>query len=255
MKIGVQLYTLRDFCKTSEDFAETLKKVADIGYTSVQVSGTCAYEGEWLSEQLKKNGLTCDLTHYSPDEMLADPVAVVNKHKKFDCKYIGIGAMPGIGDNNTKENWEKFIASYQPVAKQFKDMGCYLMYHNHHYEFFDINGERCWDYLTKSFAPDEMGFTLDVHWVLAGGHDPLVELKALKGRIPCVHFKDYTATLSGERRFAPVGEGIIDFNKIANTCVDLGVEYAFVEQDDCYGEDPFACVKRSYDYLTSLGLK
>ena len=109
--------------------------------------------------------------------------------------------------------------------------------------------------LKKSFAPDEMGFTLDVHWVLAGGHDPIVELNALKGRIPCVHFKDYTATLSGERRFAVVGEGILDFNKIAKTCVDLGVEYAFVEQDNCYGEDPFKCLKRSYDYLKSLGLE
>ena len=40
MKIGAQLYTVRDFCKTLDDFSETLKKVADIGYTTVQVSGT-----------------------------------------------------------------------------------------------------------------------------------------------------------------------------------------------------------------------
>ena len=52
MEIGAQLYTVRDFCKTPEDFAETLKKVADIGYRTVQVSGTCAYEPEWLAEQL-----------------------------------------------------------------------------------------------------------------------------------------------------------------------------------------------------------
>ena len=38
MKIGAQLYTLRDSCKDLESFAETLKKVADIGYTTVQVS-------------------------------------------------------------------------------------------------------------------------------------------------------------------------------------------------------------------------
>lgn len=253
MKIGAQLFTLHDYCKTPEDFAESLKKVADIGYTSVQVSGTCPYEGEWLAEQLKANGLTCDLTHYNPAEMAEDPVSVVNKHKLFDCKYIGIGAMPDIGTNNTKEHWEAFAATYKPVAQKFKELGCYLMYHNHHYEFLDVNGEMCMDYLKKTFTPDEMGITLDVHWVLAGGHDPLVELEALKGRIPCVHFKDYTATLSGERRFAPVGEGILDFNKITIKCVDLGVEYAFVEQDNCYGESPFDCLKRSYDYLKSLG--
>lgn len=64
MKIGAQLYTLHNFTKTLEGFSEALKKVADIGYTSVQVSGTCAYEPEWLAEQLNANGLTCDLTHY-----------------------------------------------------------------------------------------------------------------------------------------------------------------------------------------------
>ena len=44
MKIGVQLYTLRDFCKDTQSLSETLKKVADMGYTTVQLSGICAYD-------------------------------------------------------------------------------------------------------------------------------------------------------------------------------------------------------------------
>ena len=58
MKIGAQFYTIRDYCKNLDDFAESLKKVADIGYTTVQISGTCAYEADWLAEQLKATGLT-----------------------------------------------------------------------------------------------------------------------------------------------------------------------------------------------------
>lgn len=254
MKIGAQLYTVRDYCTNTEDFARTLRRIADIGYTAVQVSGTCAYEGEWLAQQLKETGLTCGLTHYSPADMIENPAAVVEKHKKFDCKYIGVGAMPNIFAENSRATWEKFLTDFSPVVKKFKEMGCLLMYHNHHYEFMDVNGETAWDFLKKNFSSDEMGFTVDVHWVLAGGHDPIVELKDLSGRIPCVHFKDFTATLSGERRYAPVGEGILDFSNIARTCTDLGVEYAFVEQDDCYGEDPFDCLKRSFDYLKSMGL-
>ena len=37
--ICAQLYTVRDFCKTLPEFAETVKKVAAIGYKTVQVSG------------------------------------------------------------------------------------------------------------------------------------------------------------------------------------------------------------------------
>ena len=78
MKIGAQFYTVRETCKTLEGFAETLKKVADIGYRTVQISGTCPYEPEWLKEQLDKNGLECVLTHDSmdkikdPDKLVAD---------------------------------------------------------------------------------------------------------------------------------------------------------------------------------------
>jgi hypothetical protein len=39
MIAGVQMYTLRDYCKTVKDTAVTLKKVRDIGYKTVQVSG------------------------------------------------------------------------------------------------------------------------------------------------------------------------------------------------------------------------
>ena len=51
MKIGAQLFSVREHMKNLADFEETLKKIADIGYTSVQVSGSCEYEAEWLAEK------------------------------------------------------------------------------------------------------------------------------------------------------------------------------------------------------------
>ena len=44
MEIGAQLYTVREFCGNLDDFSESLKKIAQIGYRYVQVSGTCAYD-------------------------------------------------------------------------------------------------------------------------------------------------------------------------------------------------------------------
>ena len=40
MEIGAQFFTVRNLCQNLDDFAETLKKVADIGYKTVQISGT-----------------------------------------------------------------------------------------------------------------------------------------------------------------------------------------------------------------------
>lgn len=253
MKIGAQLYSLRDYCKTLDAFSDTLKKVADMGYTSVQVSGTCEYEAKWLAEQLKAAGLTCDLTHYNFGRVLENPEKVVADHKTFGCKYIGLGAMPG-GDGNTLQSINEFIAKTKPITRRITEAGGYFMYHNHAFEFVDVDGKLFIDRLVDGFASDEMGFTLDTHWVKAGGHDPVEWLNKLNGRTPCVHFKDLITMEDGSKRFAPVGSGELDFDAIIETCLKNNVEFAFVEQDNCYGEDPFKCLKSSFDFLKSKGL-
>ncbi|MBE6688338.1 MAG: sugar phosphate isomerase/epimerase [Ruminococcaceae bacterium] len=253
MKIGAQLYTVHDYTKTLEDFADALAKVADMGYTSVQVSGTCAYEPEWLAAELKKNGLTCDLTHTDFNVLKADPKKAVENHNIFGCKYIGVGGY-GPFYHEGVAGVEKFMAEAPAVAKTIKDMGKKFFYHNHAHEFKPENGTYVFEQLVKNFGADELGFTLDVYWVAEGKHDPCEWLRTLKGRVQCIHFKDMACDSEGKHIFAPVGSGILDFDKIIQASYDAQVEYAFVEQDNCYGEDPFECLKKSYEFLKSKGL-
>ena len=44
-----------------------------------------------------------------------------------------------------------------------------------------------------------------------------------------------------------------NFDRVFEAAEQAGTEYMMVEQDDCGGEDPFACLKRSYDYLKAAG--
>lgn len=251
MKIGAQLYTLRDYCTNLEDFADTLKKVAEIGYTVVQVSGVCQYEPEWLANELKKNGLKCALTHWGANDIKDNTVEVLNKHRVFDCNYVGIGCMPPWA---TEENTYKFIEDFKEPAKILKGNGGKLFYHNHHCEFKRCSdGEMIFDKLINAFEPSEMSFTLDTYWVQYGGGDVCSYIEKMKGRCECIHLKDL-AIVNDEQRMAPVGSGSMDFKKIIKAAESSGVEYLLVEQDNCYGENPFECLKKSYDYLTSLGL-
>ena len=135
MEIGAQLFTLRNSCTNLTDFAETLKKVADIGYKTVQVSGVCPYEPEWLAEQLKKNDLRCVLTHTN---VAADPLQTAKNHDVFDCKYAGLGYYHFDG---TWETYNAFIQQYTPVCQVLKDNGKYFMYHNHNREFQKLDGK------------------------------------------------------------------------------------------------------------------
>ncbi len=250
MRIGVQFYTLRDLCKTAEDFAETLKKVADIGYTTVQISGTCEYAPTWLKEQLDKNGLSCVLTHIPQERLLADPAAVAKDHDVFDCKYVGLGYF-AFDEQKDGQHLDDFVAAYKPVAQGLRDNGKYFMYHNHAHEFAKLEGAVYLQHLADAFAPDEMGFTLDTYWIQRGGGDPAWWIEHLKGRVPCIHLKDFAY----DNKMAVVGEGNINFDRVFEKAEDAGVQYMLVEQDDCNGEDPLHCLKRSYMYLKSQGFK
>ena len=254
MKIGAQLYTLRDFCKTTEDFAETLKKVADMGYTTVQVSGTCAYEAGWLRDQLRASGLTCEITHFSYDRILNEPDAVIEEHKTFGCSHIGIGSMP-----NWTNGYAAFVAEprLRAAIQKIRSAGLMFMYHNHAFEYeTKLEDGRClMEHLSEDFSPEEMGFTLDTYWVKYGGAEVIPEIERLSGRVPVVHFKDMLVTEDGERRMSWVGGGnALDFEKIIPAFEQAGTNFAYIEQDNCYGESPFDCLKKSRDYLTSLGL-
>lgn len=252
MTIGAQLYTVREFCRTPGDLSESLKKIADIGYTTVQVSGTCEYEPGWLAEELKKTGLRCAITHYSPVKIKNDPAKVAADHKLFGCRYIGLGSLPE-GPRSLGEV-DRFAEEFIPAAKTLRENGAYLVYHNHHFEFtHDENGVTYLERIKELFPADLLGFTLDTFWIQMGGGDPAKWIRRMSGRAPCIHLKDLTMNV-GEQRMAPVGSGNLDFPEILSAAQDAGTEYLLVEQDDCYGRDPFEELTVSYKYLKAQGL-
>ena len=54
---------------------------------------------------------------------------------------------------------------------------------------------------------------------------------------------------------AVVGEGNINFARVFQMAQAGGTQYMLVEQDDCGGEDPFQCLRRSYEYLRAWGFQ
>ena len=255
MTLGAQLYTVRKSCTDLNSFAETLKKVADIGYTTVQVSGTCDFEADWLADRLRQTGLRCVLTHTKPDRILGDPKKVCDDHKRFGCHNVGLGMIPG-GKGLTEEKYAKFVADFKPAATEIVRNGCKFFFHNHCEEFTAFaDGTTAIDRMLRDFTPDELNFTLDTYWVQYAGCDANEMLRKLRGRLACIHLKDMAIDpATWEHRMAPVGFGNMNFETILKTAEECDVHYLLVEQDKCYDEDPFDCLKKSYDYLRALGL-
>lgn len=250
MQIGAQFYTIREFCKTTEDLAESLKKVADIGYKNVQISGVCECDPQWLKAELNKNGLRCIITHTKPELLLENTDKVIEAHDILESKYVGLGTFRFNPDDKDFV-FSKFVEAYTPVIDKLTENGKYFMYHNHAREFNKENGKLIMDMLEENFAADKLGFTLDTYWVQTAGADPAYWIERLSGRVPCIHLKDH----SFDRKMAVVGEGNINFERIFQKAQAAGTEYMLVEQDDCNGEDPFDCLRRSYEFLKSRGFE
>lgn len=249
MEIGAQFFTVRNLCQTLDGLADTLKRVADIGYKTVQISGTCPFEGEWMKEQLARNGLRCVLTHTPVPRLTGELEQVIRDHETFGCENIGLGYYSFAEEKG--DTYEKFMTTFAPVAKQIHDAGKLFMYHNHDQEFRKVGGKLIIEHLMEDFPADTLGFTLDTFWVQTGGGDPAQWLEKLAGRIPVIHLKDYAYG----RKMAVVGEGNINFDRVFEKAEAGGTKFMLVEQDDCGGEDPIECLRRSYQFLRSRGFE
>ena len=59
-RLGIQMYTLRKTMDTKENVSRTLKRVAEMGYTSVQITTPGFRSYEELGKMLHENGLVAD---------------------------------------------------------------------------------------------------------------------------------------------------------------------------------------------------
>jgi sugar phosphate isomerase/epimerase len=248
MQIGAQFYTIRDFCKTPESLSESLKKIADIGYTTVQLSGTCPYDPKWMAQELSKNGLKCVITHTAPQKLTEETEQVCRDHDILDCRYVGLGSYRF---DDAQCTVDSFLQTYLPVMDKLSGLGKYFMYHNHAMEFAKTEGKTILQQLAERTDSAKMGFTLDTYWVQVGGGDPAQWIERLSGRVPCIHLKDYSLGA----KMAVVGEGNINFDRVFEMAEKAGTQYMLVEQDNCNGEDPFDCLRRSYEFLRSRGFR
>lgn len=254
MDFGLNLFSLRTLLKDEAGFLDTANRLKDMGYSFLQFSG-CPYDADMIARVSKQCGMPIVLTHVPMTRILNETDALMEEHARFDCKNIGLGMMDmNILADETR--CKQTVEALNSAAEKMKQNGFNFFYHNHHFEFYKHNGETVFDYMIKN-APS-INFTLDTYWVQYGGADLLAHIEKLNGRIGCVHLKDYRINASlnkdgnlvMEPKFAPVGDGTLDFARIIEKMELSGAEYFLVEQDNAVDfPEPLEQVKRSIDYL------
>jgi sugar phosphate isomerase/epimerase len=242
MRLGVQLYTLRDLMDA--DLPGTLAKVAGIGYRFVETAGLHGRSpGEYRLE-LDRARLTAVACHVGLPEVeggLADSISMA---ATLGAHWL---VVPWVPQGAYSGGWDAFGKRLGRVAENVIKSGLRFAYHNHAFEFELEDGTTGYERLWAS-APETVEAELDVYWADHAGNDPADWLRRLAGRVPLAHFKD-----GKDGRFTAVGEGTLDWGEIVKAANTAGVEYAIVELDEC-PRDGIDCVADSFKFLRGVGV-
>ena len=267
MKIGVQLYSVRD--DMAQDFEGTLKKVKEMGYECVEFAGLFDKSAAEVKALCEKYGLDPISAHVSLDDMLGDD-SVLQTYADIGCKFV---AIPWMSEEYRPGNpaFDRNLPKLIRLAERAKALGMFLAYHNHDVEFEKVDGEYVLDLLYSTIPADLLKAELDTCWVNVGGADPVAYVHKYAGRVDILHFKDFAGRKSenmyaligvndgkkddtvGDFEYRPLGQGLQDMPAILKAAEESGTEWGIVEIDEpSAGKTPMQCIKESIDYLKTI---
>ena len=251
IKIGVQLFTLRDYIKNYEDADKTFDYLKnELGVDVVQISAIGDFEAEKQAELVKKYNLDVCVTHKPWDRIVNDTDKLIEEHIMLGCDQIGLGCMPDEYRTDLV-SVRKFVALANEAGKKMKEKGLTFAYHNHALEFAKLeDGRTIMDVLIEETDPEVFYFIPDTYWIHMGGVNEAEYLKKLKGRVKVCHFKDWKVKL-GENvgSITELGCGTLDFDACYEVCKEIGASYIVYEQDNNFEVDPLASTAVSYSNL------
>lgn len=229
--LGLQLYTLRR--ELSEDYARTLNRVAELGFSEVELFNLGSHSAKEVRGMLDDAGLVAPSGHtlLQPIETKLDQL--IDDAKTLGHEYLVLAfLLPN--QRRSLDDYRRLVDTLQKSAAACRAAGLQLAYHNHDFEFVPIDGVVPFDLLFQGTTRDELVLELDLYWVSKAGHDPLEVLGKDPSRFPLVHVKDMDATEA--RGFTEVGTGAIDFEAILGDPRSAGVQHLYVEQDVIQGD-------------------
>ena len=254
MKLGAQVYSVRDRIQTPEDYLETMKKLKAMGYETIQHAGPQIEDPYLLRDLTQEAGLRQICPNFSGTAVLENPDKVIKCVKVLGCDSIMLPYVPG----NTMNSLEGYLKGWNPLMaplRKLQDAGIRLCYHNHD---FDIAPMSNWDGSFVDYLmlyQTDWEFILDVSWSQYAGVDTMDYLSKLGKRLNCVHFKDHTPSINSQHHpvFCACGKGIVNLPLYAQKVKELGIEDVIVEQDNALiYPDPFAQMEQSADYLKKI---
>jgi sugar phosphate isomerase/epimerase len=239
--VGLQLYSLRDQCKT--DLPGMLTAVSKVGYKGVEFAGYHGRSGKELRKLLDDNGLVACGTHTPYESVLADKLQeTIELNHAIGNKFLIVPWMT----SRSKQEWLDKAKLFNELSVKLKPEGMLIGYHAHAHDFEKFDGEAAWDIFFGQTKP-EVIMQLDTSNCCEGGADPVAVLHKYPGRVRSIHIK-----ANGAGPDAVIGEDKVKWPEVFAFCETKGgTEWYVLEHES--SSDPLKAVTRSFEALMKMG--
>ena len=227
---GFQIWTINK--ELRNDFAGTLNKMAAMGYTEVEMCSPLGYGFKTLNEMsgtemrkiIEDAGLICNSSHFTSGELRNSLDNRIEWASQLGMKQMA-QSMPRIPREATMDDWRKAAQELNVIGEKTKAAGIQMVYHNHHFEFKEIDGELIYPVLLEELDPDLVKMQFQVA-VIDKGFKAQDYFRKYPGRFISAHLADYSTELEKQ---VPVGQGIVDWKDLFEAALTGGVKNYFVE--------------------------
>ena len=247
MPIGTQTWPMRQ--AMGKDFEGTLKQIAEMGFKTIEMCSPPSYaefrplaslSGAQMRKTIEAAGLRCESCHYQFRELKESLDERIAFAKELGLKQMVLSTF-GLPASATMADWKQAAGEINRMGERTSKAGIQMGFHNHNFEFKELDGVLIYDELMKEFDPKLIKMQFQVA-VISLGYEAATYLKKYPGRFLSLHLADYS---TADKTAVAVGSGVVDWKKLFAAAKTGGVRNCFVEVDQ-------RAMKPSYDYLHKL---
>jgi sugar phosphate isomerase/epimerase len=249
MPIGCQTYPVRE--ALGKDVDGTLQQLASIGYRTIEMCSPPGYasggfgpltkfSAAELRDKIQAAGLDCQSCHYQWRELkenLDDRIAFA---KDLGLRQMALSTF-GLPNEASMSQWMSAADELNRIGERTAQAGLQLGFHNHNFEFREIDGVLIYDQLMGKLDRKLVKMQFQVS-VISQGYEAAKFMRKYPGRFLSMHLQDWLTT---EKKQVAVGSGMVDWKDTFAAAKTGGVKNYFVELN-------MDMLKTSYDYLHEL---
>lgn len=207
------------------DYAGTLRRVAEMGYTTFgfRLYGYGGPEkGEPIPEakarMVRESGMEVGVVRLGVRNVDYD--RELGQAAEVGAKIVAMTTAPPFISGpkmfeTTREAFDAWLPQLSAIGENARRRGLTLAYHNHPHDFVPIGGERPLDIMAREVPAEILAFEVDLAWAWYAGVSPLRLLTQLGSRVVSMHWKDIDRSRGTARSQHAVAPGLGEMNYLA----------------------------------------